>query len=245
MRQVPQENTEIPFLIIGRGQLARHFCHYFALLSIPYRQWWRGSGHPLPPFLDRAAKILVLINDDAIEEFIRENRFPNPNQVWIHCSGLLTTGLAESAHPLMTFADTLYDLSIYQQVLFVTESGRGSFPELFPELPNPHTAIPSHLKGFYHAWCSLAGNFTTLLWREFFQRLEQKTGIDRHLIYPYLNQVAHNIQQTNLALTGPLSRRDKKTIQTHLESLKNDDFLDAYQVFVEIYQAARNHAVSG
>ncbi len=158
MRQVPGNKVKIPYLIIGNGRLATHLSHYFQQLSIPFLQWWRGCEQDFQSLMDQTAKILVLINDDAIEDFIHNNLITDNHHNWIHCSGLLAIPVAESAHPLMTFSDTLYDLETYQNTLFVTEIGKTSFPELFPELPNPHIAIPSGRKGFYHAWCSMAAD---------------------------------------------------------------------------------------
>jgi predicted short-subunit dehydrogenase-like oxidoreductase (DUF2520 family) len=237
MGQVPKNKTKAPYLIIGNGRLSAHLGHYFKQLSIPYLHWWRECEKDLQSQVVQADKILVLINDDAIEKFVQENQLHNKSQIWIHCSGSLSTLLADSVHPLMTFSDTFYDLETYRNILFVTESGRDSFSELFPELPNPHTSIPSHRKGFYHAWCSMAGNFTTILWQEFCKRLEQEFGINRQMTYPYINQITKNIQQDNSPLTGPLIRGDKKTLQIHLDCLLGDDFRDVYMAFVEVYQS--------
>ncbi|MCJ7801737.1 MAG: DUF2520 domain-containing protein [Candidatus Marinimicrobia bacterium] len=237
MGQVPKNKTKTSYLIIGNGRLATHLSYYFNQLSIPYLHWCRECGKDLKSLIVQADIILVLINDDAIEKFVQENRLQNKLQIWIHCSGSLSTPLADSVHPLMTFSDTFYDSETYRNILFITESGRASFPVLFPELPNPHTSIPSHRKGFYHAWCSMAGNFTTILWQEFFRRLEQEFGINRQMTYPYLNQITKNIQQDNSPLTGPLIRGDKKSLQIHQDCLLNDDFRGIYMAFVEVYQS--------
>lgn len=143
MRQVPKE--KLPYLIIGNGRIARHFRHYFQLQSIPFHSWWRYCGFELDPLLRKSEKGLVLISDDAIESFIRnilsDNVATRPSLTFIHCSGVLSTPLAESAHPLMTFGPELYDLETYQSLAFVTEMGRKSFSDLFPELPNPSYVI--------------------------------------------------------------------------------------------------------
>ncbi len=239
MGQVPKNKAKIPYLLIGKGRLATHLAYYFKQLSVPYLQWWRGCEKSLRSQMLLVDKILVLISDDAIEEFIQANRLPNKSQVWIHCSGSLTTPLAESAHPLMTFSDSLYNLDTYRSLLFVTESGRASFRELFPTLPNPHVSIPSHRKQFYHAWCSMAGNFTTILWQEFFSRLEQEFKISRTLTYPYLNQITKNLQLSDSPLTGPLARGDMNTVNLQQESLKDDDFHSIYKAFADVYQSGQ------
>lgn len=239
MRQVPDYSKNIPYLIVGNGRLASHFRHYFEYLSIPHLNWWRGCDKNLQTQIAQTNKIIVLINDDAIVNFIQKHRVPDGNQIWIHCSGLISTALAESAHPLMTFSMDLYDVNTYQEILFVTESGRTSFPKLFPELPNPYMAIPAKQKGFYHAWCSMAGNFTTILWQEFSRRMKREFGMTRQMIYPYLKQITVNLQADTPSLTGPLTRGDWKTVKTHLESIADDDFQGIYKAFINVYLAQK------
>ena len=241
MRQVPQFERPYPYLIIGNGRLARHFRYYFTLLSVPHLHWSRGSGEEISPQLAKAEKVLVLISDDSIERFIEDHQEEgNTQHCWIHCSGMLSTPLAESAHPLMTFASSLYDLLTYQSIPFVTEEGRKSFPELFPELNNPHVAISSKQKNYYHAWCSMAGNFTTILWQEFLKRLENEFHIDKELAFPYMNQVMRNIKCDENSITGPLARGDWMTVKKHQESLTNDAFRSVYEAFINIYKSSRS-----
>lgn len=223
-------------LLIGNGRLAKHFKYYLELKSIPVKQWWRGSAFNLHLLMADSEKILVLISDDAIEPFIRENQNNTAKTTWIHCSGSLETPLAEGAHPLMTFGDTLYDLQSYQTMPFVTTSGRQSFKELFPELNNPSATISGDKKGLYHAWASMAGNFSSLLWTEYFLRLEQEFQIDRNLATPYLNQIYKNIRECPSPMSGPLIRGDKQTLTTHLSSLNNDPFKVVYEAFTDAYR---------
>ncbi|NQV15790.1 DUF2520 domain-containing protein [bacterium] len=243
MRQVPGENVITPYLIIGNGRLASHISYYFQLLEIPFLRWWRDSGFDLGQLISKSSKALVLISDDAIEPFIRQNQQTNNTLLWIHCSGLLDTPLAHSAHPLMTFSDSLYGLETYKKTPFVTVAGATSFPGLFPELSNPFTEIPAGQKAFYHAWCSLAGNSTSMLWQELFSRMEQELGISREMLYPFLNQTVKNLQQSKAALTGPLTRGDEKSIQAHQSSLKNDPFLNVYRAFISVYQSSQKTGV--
>jgi len=241
MGQVPQRDQPYLYLIVGNGRIARHFHRYFQLLSIPHLHWWRGQEKDISPLLKRVNKVLVLIKDDNIEKFIQEHPDKITDQnYWIHCSGLLTTPLAESAHPLMTFADELYDLAWYEKIPFVTEIGRKSFPELFPELSNPHVSIPPEQKQYYHAWCSMAGNFTTILWQEFLKILEEKFQMKREMAFPYIEQIIRNIKAEQNPLTGPLAREDWLTVKKHRDSLENNAFSDVYEAFVNVYRSIRS-----
>ncbi len=180
----------------------------------------------------------MLIPDGEIQSFIKNNPL-DESFTWIHCSGALSIPEAESAHPLMTFSDELYDLDTYKSIPFVTEVDRKSFSELFPELTNPSYKIDPVLKNQYHAWCSMAGNFTTILWTEFFNRLESGFGIDRSSAVPYLNQITANLHMTDNPLTGPLARGDRATVRNHLKALENDDFVEVYNAFKCVFEKNR------
>ena len=234
MGQVPKQD-ETPYLIIGNGRLAKHIAHYFDLSGIPYLNWYRKSSESLHLLISQAQKILVLINDDEIENFISQNNNDFKHKTWIHCSGLLSTPLAESAHPLMTFSNSLYDLETYKSIPFITEKGRENFHDLFPELANINFPIKSELKPLYHAWCVMSGNFTTILWQRFFDILENDLGIYRKYAYPYLTKIAENLGTSTSPLTGPLARGDKKVIEKNLLALKDEPFVEIYRAFVNTH----------
>ena len=237
MRQVPK-NSKTGYLVVGNGKLAHHFANYFTLLDVPFSHWHRNSSSSFLKEAGNTAKILVLIPDGEIQSFIQNNPL-DESFIWIHCSGALSIPEAESAHPLMTFSDELYDLDTYKSIPFVTEVDRKSFSELFPELTNQSYKIDSVLKNYYHAWCSMAGNFTTILWTEFFKRLESEFGIDKSAAAPYLKKITANLQTMDNPLTGPLARGDKATIRNHLKTLENDDFVEVYNAFKCVFEKNR------
>jgi predicted short-subunit dehydrogenase-like oxidoreductase (DUF2520 family) len=229
----------VPYAILGDGRVATHFCHYFTLLAIPYTQWSRRADpdfQQLESITHHAERILILVKDAAIIEFVE--RFPFlKSKTCIHFSGQLSTPFIASAHPLMTFNPTLYDLATYQKIPFILEKSGHAFAELLPNLSNPHYYIPTELKSFYHALCVMSGNFTAILWQKFFTELETTFQLPKALLHPYMQQIFHNLQQQpELALTGPLIRNDQKTIAANLQALQHDPFQKIYQVFVETYQ---------
>lgn len=234
MGQVPENICHRPYLIVGNGKVARHFRHYFDLLSIPYHHWYRKNNQKPDDFIAKSDRILVLISDPAIIPFLRQHAPRHSDQkIWIHCSGLVTTPLATGAHPLMTFSNTLYDLNTYQKIPFVCEAERRPFPELFPRLNNPHSLIQVQLKPLYHAWCVMSGNFSTILWHTFFETLEKQFDLPKTIAFPYLEQIARNLETESDPLTGPVARQDYDTINCHLEYLAQDPFQLIYQAFVK------------
>ncbi len=231
MRQVPK------YAIIGAGRAANHIIHYFKLLDIPYIQWSRSCNKlsSLNSCIADCHQILLLINDSAIEKFIIDNPILHSKQI-VHFSGVLVSELAYGSHPLISFSEDLYALDVYQKIPFILDNDKLSFQKLLPGLDNPHFIISSELKPFYHSLCVLSGNFTVILWQKFFSELEKKLNIPREFAQHYLQQICSNLQRhPQAALTGPLVRDDKTTIEANLQALVNDPFQKIYQSFVEVY----------
>ena len=240
MRQVPESSDKYSYLIVGNGRLSKHFQHYFQLTNISYKVWTRNSDESLQSYEKNAESILILIKDDEILNFLKDysDTF-SKNKNLIHCSGLLSTPLAESAHPLMTFADELYSLEKYESITFITEKGRKSFNDLFPELNNSAYTIESSVKTLYHAYCVLSGNFTTLIWKFFFDYLKSN-NIPSSAAYSYLVATTENLRKTSQPLSGPLIRNDTNTIFNHLEALENHPLRNLYISFLEAYDHMKN-----
>lgn len=256
MRQVPAFSS---YLVIGNGRMAQHFKRYLELEGLPFESWHRSSkgssnlkrseirehfgSHQeaeLRRKAENASHILLLISDGAIQEFLqaRPYLFQSPSRVCVHFSGALVLQEAPSAHPLMTFSETLYDLETYRQTPFIIEQHQASFAELLPGFKNPHFAINPDLKGLYHAWCVLTGNFTVILWEKAFRLFEKQFGLPKEALLPYLQQTQRNLATAptgSSVLTGPLIRNDAKTLEQHQRLLTGDPFRDIYAAFVAAY----------
>lgn len=233
VRQVPQK-----YLIIGNGRMAKHFCHYLRLLNLSFTSWSRATGteQSLHVALQQASHVIVLISDAAIPQFVKQWQKDHQDKIWVHFSGQLNHPTVFSAHPLMSFANELYDLATYHCVPFVLTQDTLPFNQLLPSLPNKAHAIPADLKTFYHAMCVISGNFTSLVWNKFFNEL-QNLGVPRKIAIPYLQKITQNlINDPKNALTGPLVRGDQSTIRAHLKALEDDDFLPIYQAVLEYFK---------
>ena len=235
------------YAIVGGGRLARHFSHYFRLLEISHTCWARDRASSFNTFdqadaeqrlrktLGKADRVLLLVSDNAIGVLLKQYPFLHEKQL-IHCSGALSIPGVAGAHPLMTFSDELYELQTYQSVPFILETGL-SFAELFPQLSNPHFAISVEDKAGYHAMCVMAGSFSQLLWKGVSDRLLQQFELPAEILHPYLEQLVCNYRQTpETAMTGPLARNDKQTIECNLDALAGDPMHDLYRAFVDYYQ---------
>lgn len=237
MGQVPNKNSKSKYLIVGGGKLARHFLHYFNLVGIHYLSCTRKNLSEFVKLSENVDRILLLIRNDEIESFIKEHKNKIASQkIWIHCSGVLSIDEAESAHPLASFSNVLFDKQFYSTIPFITEKGRKNFRELFPQLHNPSFEINKGQKEIYHAWCSMAGNFTTILWQNFFSFLQKDLHLQLNVAYPFLFTISQNLIHANDPLTGPLKRGDSETIELHLRLLKDSPMEDVYKSFVKLYE---------
>lgn len=231
MGQVP------PYLIVGSGRMAQHMQRYLDLLHLRYQVWTRKTNtfNELLTASQHCAPILLLIKDAAIAEFIEQHPFLQGLRL-VHFSGQVSIPGIFSAHPLMTFGPSGYELALYQQIPFILAAGSPELPMLLPGLANPYYFIPDQQRTYYHALCVLSGNFTTLLWQKMFNEMEQRFDIPPEKIHPYLQQIIANvIACPQQALTGPLVRNDQQTIAAHLAALQGDDYQVVYQAFVKAY----------
>lgn len=224
-------------LLIGSGRLARHLQSYFTQISLPFISWSRADHEEadLRRKISLSSHVLIAIRDDALEPFINSHNFTGKTVV--HFSGSLVIPGAFGAHPLMTFGPELYDLQTYKNISFVLESGSPALFKLIPELENPFFFINKEQKALYHALCVSSGNFTTLLWQKVFAEFEQTLNLPREILYTYLDQIVANLKNNpEAALTGPLARKDIKTIRNNISALEGRDLQTIYQAFVQSAQ---------
>ena len=220
--------------LVGRGRVATHMARYLDLEGLPYVVWHRATPSPVQAAMERADIVLLAIGDDALESFI-EDQSELSDRPLVHFSGSFVLGGAHGLHPLMTFGPELYELETYRSIPFIEERGGLGFREVFPGLRNPSWAIDPEDKPLYHALCVLSGNFTTLLWSKAFREFEERLGLPREVLQPYLTRTCRNtFAAGGDALTGPLSRGDAETIERDLRALEGDGFADIFRAFISI-----------
>lgn len=239
------------YAIVGGGRLARHFSYYFQLLDIPHKCWARdpdssfntfrtaGAETRLRQVMEDADRVLLLVSDHAITALLKQYPFLHEKPL-IHCSGSLSIPGVAGVHPLMTFADSMYEPDVYRSIPFVHETGY-EFDELFPALPNPHFPINVEEKARYHAMCVMAGNFAQLMWKGISESFENRFEWPADILKPYLRQVAENfVQDPKSSLTGPLVRNDHLTIERNINALEGDPLREIYTAFLRFHQGTAN-----
>ena len=79
----------------------------------------------------------------------------------------------------------------------------------------------------------MANNFTTILWNKFIEEFQTSFSFPKELAISFLQQTYENIKEDpKNAISGPLLRKDIKTIEKNLKSLENDSFKSIYAGFV-------------
>jgi hypothetical protein len=251
MGQVPRERPDsghAPYGFVGDGRLSRHWRHYFSSLGIPWKLWSRKFARPngkpgitAPEALAGCPTILLAVSDDAIAPVIARLKAEGlGDRRFVHfCGGRSFEG-AFGAHPLMSFATSLYEPAFYRDIpVFVDHDAAhpepvAEFRALFPRLPNPCFPLKTDDKAYYHALCALAGGFTAVLWREFFTAMATRFGAPREALAAYPRRIVENvIASRDGALTGPVARGDTETIDAHLAALDGTALAGVYRAFID------------
>jgi predicted short-subunit dehydrogenase-like oxidoreductase (DUF2520 family) len=235
-----------PYGFVGDGRLSRHWRHFFSYLGLPWKLWSRrlaragGAGADPVQALAGCPVLLLAVSDDAIEATMRRLAAAGlGDRSFVHFSGGRSIEGAFGAHPLMSFAQELYEPDFYGSIPVFVEPAPGwpdpvaRFRELFPALPNPCFRLRREDKPHYHALCSLAGGMTAVLWREFFDAMAERYGVPREALAAYPRRIVANvIRAPESALTGPVVRGDAGTIRAHLSALEGAPLAAVYRAFV-------------
>jgi hypothetical protein len=214
--------------------MARHMAHYFDLLEVGYRVWTRRD--PPGALASRAVgarAVLLLLSDTAIHPFVKEHRQALGDAPLIHFSGSARIPGTWCCHPLGSFGAALHPPEVYRAVTFACDPGPPAFPELFPDLPNPHVILDPDLRPLHHALAVLSGNFTAFLWRKA-RREWAPMGIGPGAVSAYLETVVANLREDpEGSVTGPLTRGDDATVASNLEALGDDPWAGVYRAVVQ------------
>lgn len=166
-----------------------------------------------------------------------------PGQLAVHTSGAhgievfapaAAIGVIGMAlHPVMTFAGRPEDL----QRLVGTPYGVTAPPEFRPvaetlvlELGGEPVWVPESARAGYHAGLSMASNHLVTLVNDA-QDVLRSAGVEDpvRLLGPLLTASLDNVLRLgDDALTGPISRGDRATIEAHIRALHGSKYLQPY-----------------
>ena len=205
--------------------------------------------------LDEVELIVVAVPDDAIPRVAGRLQM-YAGQAMIHTSGLLGAEVLASAmaagtqigsfHPLVAFADTERAVAALHGATIAIE-GDDQLSALLGRMAEAIGGVPVRLapgaKGAYHAAAVLAaGGFVALL--DAIAELGRVAGLDEQgslAIYgPLIEQTLGNARVLGIraALTGPMTRGDVGTLESHLAALR-----EHAPAALELYVAAARREV--
>jgi predicted short-subunit dehydrogenase-like oxidoreductase (DUF2520 family) len=202
--------------------------------------------------MDEVELIIVAVPDDAIASVAGSVRMYS-GQAMIHTSGALGPEVLAGAmaagtqagafHPLVAFADTERAVEALKGATVAIE-GDDQLAALLAEMAEAIGAQPVRLaagsKAAYHAAAVLAaGGFVALL--DAIVELGRVAGLDEQgslAIYgPLIEQTLGNARALGIrdALTGPITRGDRGTLESHLAALRDHapDVLPLYRAAAE------------
>ncbi len=233
-------SLQTSILLIGSGRLATHLKHWLNLLSPENTKLTTCSKsmtqNELSQSVHSATHIWLAISDDQIityyEQVLKE--YLNDNQTVVHFSGSVAHVDIACAHPLMTFSTEKYNLETYRKIQFALFDQKTNLGDLMPGFTNPSFQILPEHKELYHALCVVSGNLPQLIWSKALS-LAENLNIPTSALHNYIETATDNfISLGSKAVTGPLVRKDLKTIAANLNSLKNksSELHSVYKSFI-------------
>lgn len=212
-------------LIFGNGRVgqslaayARHLGHGAQLVGR------RDDPAAVSDAIRAADMIAVAIPDDRIASWLGEWRATIGDRPAIHFSGALTIPGMHGYHPLYSFPQTPLSPQVMAKIWIAREAAAPPFAAVLPGAANPEFEVRIEDRAFYHALAVLSGNFAAHLWNEtakaFAARFDAPPA---EAMGFYLAGVAERFREHPFdSLTGPVARKDEKTVRANLEALAQE-----------------------
>ncbi len=191
--------------------------------------------------------IFITTKDDAIIDVALRLHQLYPQAHLVHTSGahssqILPGEKKASLHPMQSFADPEKAIRDIENTLFTLEGAKETVKlceSLLKKLNLKYTIIKGENKVFYHIAACIASNYLVTLFAKALECIKI-SGIEEELGIQGLFNLAmgtlNNIKNKGVpqALTGPIARKDKKTLLLHLANLKEyPNLLEFYRFLGE------------
>jgi predicted short-subunit dehydrogenase-like oxidoreductase (DUF2520 family) len=229
MRELEREDTPSPLsasplAVIGRGRVGNSIAKAAEVAGIDIRL----SAHDAA--IDGAGAVLLCVPDNALAE-VCERVAKTGAQLVGHVSGASTLDVLASArergasifslYPLQTFADGETAISGTPAAIAGSDEAALSYARSLAEaLGMRPFEVPEEHRAAYHA-AATASNLLVAL-EESAAEIVERLGIEdaRELLAPLVLRTAANwAERGPAALTGPIARGDRATVQRHRVAL--------------------------
>ncbi len=253
----PQPTPEAPIVMIGRGRVGRSLAAAAESAGIPARL---AATDDAAEASAGATAVLLCVPDEAIGPTCEAVAGAEPLPALVgHVSGAGTLVALEPAfaagaatfslHPLQTFPDGATAVEGTPAAVAGSDDDAASFARSLGEsLGMRPFDVPEEQRAAYHAAACMASNFLVAL-QEASVELLARAGVGdpdgqeaRELLAPLVLRTAANWAERGPdALTGPIARGDRATVERHRAALAelSPELLDAYEAL-----AAHTEAIS-
>jgi predicted short-subunit dehydrogenase-like oxidoreductase (DUF2520 family) len=215
-----------PIFIVGRGRVGNSLAAAAERAGLDASLVSREEAHSIPG----GAVVLLCVPDDAITAVAEEVAPTDPRLVG-HVSGATTLDAlapaargadAFSLHPLQTFADGETTVGGTPAAIAGSTDESLAYARSLAEALGMHPfEVPEEKRAAYHAAAAMASNLLVTL-EESAAEILARIGIDdaRELLAPLVLRTAANwAERGPAALTGPIARGDRATVQRHRVAL--------------------------
>lgn len=205
-----------------------------------------------PDVIKNSDVFILCLKDDDIKKYIKGiKKFNFKGKILLHTSGLLTSDVFKTLnaeninvgtfHPAQTFTKLSFKSDkLLSEIYFGIEGGKNAmdFVKLaIKKLNSGYISIPKNKKVLYHLSCVVSSNFLIAnfyLLKKFSKSLNIKESKFLEILKPLFDNTVKNIHDAGVAvsLTGPVSRGDINTINSHLNLLHRK-----FPKYVEYYKA--------
>lgn len=249
-------NKKPSISIIGFGRVGKALYYCLKKRGYPVESVFSRSTKDIPEYkgdlpndLEGLGKLtFVTVTDgelEAMAEILISLDSNFSGYFFAHCSGTLSSSVfgklkskkaeVASFHPLKAVTDTTRD---FDGTWFDIEGSSGAISLLSGianEIGAQTIAITEEAKPLLHIAAVMASNYVVTLLKVASQ-VASKSGLNEQkasdLLFTLMQSSMKNIEDSgvNRALTGPIERADTKTIENHLNVLKEDkDFFELYK----------------
>lgn len=241
----------IKLVILGAGNVATHlFNAFFKANNVVVVQVYNRSGTALEPFAEKtqtttslqelkeADVYLICAKDDAIESLAKKT--PYTDKLIAHTSGsvpLMTVSEKNGVfYPLQTFSkDVPTDFKKIPICLEASDEHNFKLLQHLAEsISEKNFRISTEQRKSLHLAAVFVCNFTNHLYA-IGEQLCKENEVPFEILHSLISETARKttIDSPAKMQTGPAVRNDLKTIERHLNQLKNPDFKEIYTLLTQ------------
>lgn len=197
-----------------------------------------GAGRAVNSFseLRRADVVMLAVSDDQIRtcaDQLRQVGLIDLTTIVFHCSGALGSnelGISEGAaslHPVRSFADPDFVAEHFADTMCSLEGSANAvllLENALKKIGADVVKLDAKGKTLYHAAAVFGSNYLVTLMDTAlttFQAAGISSDIAQRMVEPLARETLNNVFNlgTQCALTGPIARGDKQTVERHRDAL--------------------------